>query len=83
MKCDVDKLCLGATLACCIHGMHLGILVAQHKHSRLARLKNMYVFAYAYLQVYGRFELQAGSKGKKGASQYVRVSKCERCKVQS
>ena len=59
------------------------ILVAQHKHSRLARLVNMYVFAYVYLRVYGRFELRAASKGKKGASQYVRVSKCEQCKVQS
>ena len=24
MKCGVDKFCLGATSACCIHGMHPG-----------------------------------------------------------
>ena len=25
MKCGVDKFCLGATSACCIHGMYPGL----------------------------------------------------------
>ena len=41
------------------------------------------IFVYVQLRADFRFEWRAVSRGKKDASQHVRVSKCKECKVRA